>query len=276
MPERVETWWARRQWSKGTEKPYAVGQFRADWQQYPVLVRQFHPDLNAGITLSQIPPAADVWLLWQCDVGHQFVATPWEQRQKPGRSRRRSTWCPECAAGAVVRTPRPSSGPPPAKPRRVRPLCERSDAALREAGEPFASACAPARVSAAEADLEYRLAARLEFTAGHNAVRLARPFFDHLEAWPDIVLPELRVAIEYDTTGRDGLEHVGKREPIDKRKDRLLRAVGWEVVRIRTSKLHPLGPHDVVGAGISEKLIDRMLDELREVRGHLFVDCYLK
>ena len=56
--------------------PYAVGQFRVDWERYPVLVRQFHPDLNHGITLTQVPPAADVYLLWQCDVGHQFVATP--------------------------------------------------------------------------------------------------------------------------------------------------------------------------------------------------------
>ena len=95
MPEQVATWWARRQWSKGNDLPYAVGQFRGDWERYPVLIRQYHPDLNSGVTLTQIPPAADVWLLWQCDVGHQFVATPWEQRQRPGRSRRRSTWCPD-------------------------------------------------------------------------------------------------------------------------------------------------------------------------------------
>ena len=44
-----------------------------------------------------------------------------------------------------------------------------------------------------------------------NAVASARPFFDHLEVWPDIVIPELRIAVEYDSTGRHGLEHVGKR-----------------------------------------------------------------
>lgn len=276
MPEQVEAWWARRQWSKAAEKPYSVGQFRQEWQQYPVLVRQFHPDLNGGVALTQIPPAADVWLLWQCDVGHQFVATPWEQRQKPGRSRRRSTWCPECAEGAVIRTPRPAKPFAERKRKPPKPLCRNSDAPTRTVGDSFASACAPARASAAEADLEHRLAERLEFTSGATAVRLARPFFEHLEAWPDIIIPELRVAIEYDTTGRDGLEHVGKREPIDRRKDRLLRAVDWEVIRIRTGKLLPLGPHDIQASTISNKLIGRLLDELRESRGHLIVDCYLR
>lgn len=276
MPEQVEAWWARRQWSKQTDKPYSVGQYREQWQQYPVLVRQFHPDLNGGVTLSQIPPAADVWLLWQCDVGHQFVATPWEQRQKPGRSRRRSTWCPECATGAVIKTPKPAKPFEERKRKPPKPLCARSDASRRELGEAFASACTPARASAAEADLQFRLAERLDYTADATAVRLARPFFDHIEAWPDIIIPELRVAIEYDTTGRDGLEHVGKREPVDRRKDRALRAVGWEVIRVRTGKLLPLGPHDIQAGSISNKLIDRLLDELRDARGHLFVDCYLR
>lgn len=77
--------------------PYAVGEFRAEWASWPVLVRQYHPDWNAGVVLTQIPPAADVLLTWECDVGHVFVATPSEQRSRPGRERRRSVWCPECA-----------------------------------------------------------------------------------------------------------------------------------------------------------------------------------
>lgn len=109
VPESVEVWWSRRRWSKSTQTPYSVGQFRADWERYPVLIRQYHPDLNHGITLTQIPPAADVYLVWECDAGHRFVATPMEQRQRPTGSRRRSTWCPECAALAVRRrTPRAS------------------------------------------------------------------------------------------------------------------------------------------------------------------------
>ena len=280
MPESVDSWWARRQRSKGAAVPYEVGQFRTDWERYPVLVRQYHSDLNCGVALTQVPPAADVWLLWQCEVGHTFIATPWEQRQRPGTSRRRSTWCPECTAGATARLvrqpPRVSASPAPPAVRPARALCRRSDAHRHGEGDAFASVCAPARASAVEGDLHHRLAARLEFTEGMNAVRIRQPFFEHLEVWPDIVLPELRVAIEYDSTGRDGLEHVGKREPVDLRKDRMLRGVDWEVIRIRAGKLQPLGPHDLQASTVSERLIDRILDELRVIRGHLFVDCYLR
>ena len=95
------------------------------------------------------------------------------------------------------------------------------------------------------------LSERFAFTYDHSAIRLDRPFFDHVEAWPDIILPELRVAIEYDSTGRHGLEHVGPRQDTDRRKDRAVRAVGWEVVRIRTGRLPALGPYDLQVSGIS-------------------------
>ncbi|RIJ18710.1 hypothetical protein DZF97_01320, partial [Clavibacter nebraskensis] len=143
-------------------------------------------------------------------------------------------------------------------------------------GEPFASACAPPTASAVEERLRQDLAARLDHTPGLNAVRLARPFFEHLEAWPDILLPELRVAIEYDSTGRHGLEHVGRREEADRRKDRALRSAGWEVIRIRTGKLPPLGPYDLCVAGLTRSTVDQLLDRLREIRGPLFVDAYLR
>ncbi|WP_394768777.1 zinc-ribbon domain-containing protein [Lacisediminihabitans sp.] len=373
MPERVEQWWSRRQWSKGTTVPYEIGRFRADWERYPVLVRQYHPDLNHGITLTQVPPAADVYLVWQCDSGHRFVATPDEQRQRPGTSRRRSTWCPDCAALAVRRraptptaawksaAPESAASPPelapyacghPRDPDRIEAapggagpaddrcsLCLRLDSApvtrdellsivaprMRgqladetrvgrrytwlcpkghgsyeatiermlggsrcrtclharaaadrvEVGEAFSSPWAPATASAAEADLRQRLSTRLAVDLAQNAVRVPRPFFSHVEVWPDIVIAELRVAIEYDTTGRDGLEHVGRREQTDRRKDRLLRSAGWEVIRVRCGKLQPIGPHDIQASGVSATLIERVLDELREVRGDLIVNSYL-
>jgi very-short-patch-repair endonuclease len=265
MPEHVEAWWTRRQWSKAATVPYAVGEFRESWQQYPVLVRQYHPDLNHGLALTQVPPAADVYLLWECDAGHRFVATPWEQRQRPGRSRRRSTWCPECTAGAGGRIGARS---------RSRPLCSRSGTG--DPGEPITSPCAPRVASAAEARLKQLLTDRIEYREGLTAVRVARPFFDHLEVWPDIVLGDLRVAIEYDTTGRDGLEHVGTRETVDKRKDRLLRQVEWEVIRVRCGKLQPIGPWDVPASGVSRRVVDAILDQLRAIRGDLIVNSYLR
>lgn len=263
MPEHVETWWSRRQWSKGRAIPYAVGEYRDTWETFPVLARQYHPDLNSGIVLTQVPPAADVWLLWQCDMGHLFVATPTEQRHRPGRSRRRSSWCPECSGLA--------SSERPSKSRTD--LCTKSDAVRHPVGAAFQSLCAPSSASAAEPLLRQKLADRLPLVEC-NAVRVRQPFFTHLEVWPDIVLPDLMVAIEYDTTGRDGLEHVGRREDVDRRKDRLLRNVQWEVIRVRTGKLKALGPYDVSG-GVSNRTVDRIIDRLREIRGDLIVDSWL-
>ncbi|MDO9397339.1 MAG: zinc-ribbon domain-containing protein, partial [Herbiconiux sp.] len=116
MPESVSAWWERRRRSKACDVPYPVGTYRSAWRRYPVLVQQFHPEFNEGRTLSQIPPAADVYLTWQCDVGHVFVATPSEQRDRPGGQRRRSVWCPTCSElatpGRLPLPPREPAVPP--------------------------------------------------------------------------------------------------------------------------------------------------------------------
>ncbi|MDT0180235.1 zinc-ribbon domain-containing protein [Microbacterium sp. ARD31] len=282
MPERVQDWWARRQFSRGRDVPYDVGTYREAWASFPALIRQYHPELNAGIVLTQIPPAADVLLLWQCDAGHLFVATPTEQRTRPGRQRRRSAWCPECSALAIGAPPRRVEGAEAvatavARPGRARPsrgVCPKTPALA--VGEAFVSGCAPRPASAVEARVRADLFARLGVTAGRNAVRVSRPFFDHLEVWPDMLLPELRIAVEYDSTGRHGLEHVGQREETDRRKDRMLRAAGWEVVRLRTAKLVPLGPYDIALSGWNRRSLDRLIDAFREIRGPLMVDAYLQ
>jgi very-short-patch-repair endonuclease len=268
----VEAWWARRQFSRATDVPYAVGTYRSAWAPFPALIRQYHPELNAGITLTQIPPAADVLLLWQCEVGHVFAATPGEQRNRPRGERRRSSWCPECLLGAKPPRIHPADAPARVRTSRARRLC----AATPDlpAGEPFVSSCAPAPGSAVEALLRQDLVERLEFTTGLNAVRVRRPFFDHLEVWPDIVIPELRIAVEYDSPGRHGLEHVGRREASDLRKDRTLRAAGWEVVRIRTGKLEKLGPYDLQVGSTGKKTMALLLDAFREIRGELIVEAY--
>jgi len=285
MSEGVEAWWARRQFTHGTDVPFPVGTYREAWAPYPALIRQYHPELNAGITLTQIPPAAEVLLLWQCEVGHLFAATPGEQRQRPGRERRRSSWCPECAVLAKPPRLRPARTEAPAtagarpsgaaRPRAAptaKPLCPKTPQLA--VGETFASECAPATASAVEAQLRHDLAERLEFTPGLTAVRVARPFFEHLEVWPDIVIPELRIAVEYDSTGRHGLEHVGRRQDADLRKDRTLRAARWEVVRIRTGRLEKLGPWDLQVSGTGRKTLAGLLDTFRAIRGELIVEAY--
>ncbi|WP_408912942.1 hypothetical protein [Clavibacter sepedonicus] len=198
-----------------------------------------------------------------------------------GRDRRGKDGTPSAAAPADADHPasadRPAArvaAPPPARARRSPAVCAKTPDL--PVGEPFASACAPPPASAVEERLRQDLAARLECMSPLNAVRLARPFFEHLEAWPDILLPELRVAIEYDSTGRHGLEHVGRREEADRRKDRALRAAGWEVIRIRTGKLPPLGPYDLCVSGLTRGTVDQLLDRLREIRGPFLVDAYLR
>ncbi len=275
VTDTVQIWWARRQFSKGLPVPYERGTYRSEWAAYPELIRQYHPELNHGIALSQVPLAADVLLCWECRVGHRFAATPTEQRERPGRVRRMSAWCPECSSLA---RPQPVVlGEARAVPRRVRPpapaLCGKTPA-LRP-GEAFRSVCAPAPASAAEGRLRQLLSARLTVGGDANAVKIARPFFRHTEVWPDIVLPELRIAIEYDTVGRHGLEHVGKRQDADLRKDRHLRAAGWEVVRVRTGRLEPLGPHDLQMPSVTRRGVERIIDALRDIRGALLVDAYL-
>jgi hypothetical protein len=103
---------------------------------------------------------------------------------------------------------------------------------------------------------------------------VTRPFFERLEVWPDIVIPELRIAIEYDTVGRHGLEHVGPKEESDRRKDRALRAVRWEVVRIRCGRLAPIGPYDLHAASVTPRLLDRVASTLAEIRGDLIIRAY--
>ncbi len=288
VPERVQAWWARRQWSKGLEVPYPLGAYRAAWAAFPALVRQYHPDLNDGIALSQVPPAADVLLLWQCDAGHRFAATPAEQRLRPGRERRRSAWCPDCTERAnptrAVALPLRDDVTKPAvsanavlRARRApRPqrLCGKTPDVT--VGEAFVSVCAPKPASAVEGRVRADLRERLNLSEKLNAVRVARPFFDHLEVWPDFVFPELRIAVEYDSIGRHGLEHVGRREDADRRKDRALRGAGWEVVRLRTGRLEPLGPHDLQLASWNRAALDRLVEAFRGIRGSFLVDAYVR
>jgi hypothetical protein len=247
--------------------------YEAAWAPFPALQRQYRPWLNAGLQLSQIPPTAEVLLLWECDTGHRFAATPSEQRNRPGRERRRSAWCPDCTALAKPPVVRPRDAPR-RPPRRAKPLCRKTPPV--DVGTAFSSVCAPKPASIVEQELRAALVDRLTFTGGVNAVKVGRPFFEHVEVWPDISIPELRVAIEYDSSGRYGLEHVGKREAADRRKDRTLRAARWEVVRVRTGKLERLGQHDLQMAAVGPRGVDRIVDELRTIRGAISVDQLLR
>ena len=80
------------------------------------------------------------------------------------------------------------------------------------------------------------LFARLGVTPGLNAVRVGRPFFDHLEVWPDILLPELRIAVEYDSTAGSGWSmSASGRSPIGARTACCVRRTGRSCASARAS-----------------------------------------
>lgn len=293
MPRSLEEWWQRRQRVTGTAVPYEVGRYRDAWSPYRALVEQFRPERNGELVLSQIPPAADVYLVWVCSIGHEFVATPAEQRGRPGRARASRSWCPVCATPSLLppapRWPRlHNSGDAPgdsvtrAGARRVELAVPDSTPELWRTAEEvapgtaFRSARASRATSAAEGRLRALLAERLDVDLSLTAVRTRTPFFGRLEVWPDIVIAELGIAIELDTIGRNADEHVGRREVADRRKDRLLAEVGWSVIRMRCRPLRALGPDDLEVAGVSRAAVDALIGRMIETRGALLVHAYAR
>ena len=293
MPQSVEQWWERRQRVTGLAVPSPIGRFRDAWAPFTVLVEQYRPDRNYELVLSQIPPAADVYLVWVCSVGHEFVATPAEQRGRPGRTRSSRSWCPVCStpsllpparkwpslhisgdavAGRVARMPVRRVPPPHRLPT---PELWRSVDDVRP-GEAFRSERAPRATSAAEGRLRALIGDRLDLDLTASAIRVRTPFFGRLEVWPDVIMPELAIAVEFDTVGRNGDEHVGARERADRRKNQLLAEVGWHVVRLRCRPLRALGRDDLVVAGVSHAAVDALIDRMGEVRGHLLVQAYVR
>lgn len=291
MPWSVEQWWQRRQRITGLAVPSPIGRYRDAWAPFTALVEQYRPERNHDLVLSQIPPAADVYLVWVCSVGHEFVATPAEQRARPGRTRSSRSWCPVCATPSLLppapRWPRlHNSGDAAAdgdirmpvrrvasRPSTPAPELRRSAEGVPP-GEAFRSDRAPRATSAAEGRLRALIAERLDVDLSATAVRVRTPFFGRLEVWPDVIVPELAIAIELDTVGRNGDEHVGRRERADRRKDQLLAEVGWHVVRLRCRPLRPLGPDDLVVAGVSAAAVEALIERIGEVRGPLFVAAY--
>ncbi|MBB5616585.1 zinc-ribbon domain-containing protein [Microcella frigidaquae] len=291
MPRSVEEWWQRRQHVTGLAVPYPVGRYRDAWTPYTALVEQFRPERNGELVLSQIPPAADIWLVWVCTLGHEFVATPAEQRGRPGRSRASRSWCPVCATPSLLppapRWPRLHNSGDATHRSPVRPSARRVEgigtasnpelwrsAEVVAPGTAFRSAEASRATSAGEGRLRALVAERLSVDLSLNAVRVRTPFFGRLEVWPDIVIAELGIAVELDTIGRAADEHIGRREAADRRKDRLLGEVGWSVIRMRCRPLRALGPDDLEVAGVSNTAVDALIERMVETRGALLVRAY--
>lgn len=129
--------------------------------------------------------------------------------------------------------------------------------------------------SQVEQRLRMLLGERIRLHHRVNAVRTARMFYGKQEVWPDILVPQLRIAVEYDDPGRSRRAHLGLKEASDVEKDEALREVGWEVIRIRAGGLEALGPYSIVCRNLTIAVADEVVSIMRRIRGDAAVDALL-
>ena len=145
--------------------------------------------------------------------------------------------------------------------------------AAREAGLAFMKPGLKVGTSQVEQRLRLLLGERIRLHHRVNAVRTARMFYGKQEVWPDILVPQLRIAIEYDDPGRSRRAHRGLKEASDLEKDEALREVGWEVIRIRAGGLEPFGPYSIVCRTLTVAVVDEVVAVMRRIRGDAAVDA---
>jgi very-short-patch-repair endonuclease len=181
---------------------------------------------------------------WICTRGHsRYTASVNQALTGPG--------CPKCTKNA------------------------QAPAARFEGGVPFMKPGLKTRTSQAEQRLRMLLGERIRLPHRVNAIRISRTFFGKPEVWPDIIIPALRVAIEYDDPGRDKSLHRGLKEASDREKDAALAEVGWEVIRVRSGGLAAPGPHSIVCAGVTGAVVDEIMRQLAGIRGESAVAALL-
>ncbi|MFF2369239.1 hypothetical protein [Agromyces sp. NPDC058110] len=180
--------------------------------------------------------------LWQCPRGHdRYPATVSDVLTGTG--------CAKCRANAAA------------------------PAALREAGLAFMKPGLKTRTSMTEQRLRTMLGERIRLHHRVNAVHIARTFFGRSEVWPDVLVPQLRIAVEYDDPGRSRRAHLGMKEASDLEKDEALAEVGWEVIRIRAGGLDSLGSNSIVCRTLTEPVVDAVVERMRALRGDAAVDA---
>lgn len=145
--------------------------------------------------------------------------------------------------------------------------------AVQEAGVAFMKPGLRVGTSQTEQRLRMLLGERIRLHHRVNAVRIARTFFGRQEVWPDILVPQLRIAIEYDDPGKSRRAHRGMKQVSDLEKDEALREVGWEVIRIRAGGLEPLGPYSIVCRTLAVEHVDQVIALARRIRGDAAVDA---
>lgn len=203
------------------------------------LLRRVVPAQRARLTIeTRIGAEYD----WRCERGHdRFTATVREALTSPG--------CPKCRRNAAG----PSAG--------------------REAGLAYIHHGLRTRTSATEQRLRTLLGERIRLHHRVNAVRIARTFYGRQEVWPDILVPQLRIAVEYDDPGRSRRAHAGLKAASDREKDEALHEVGWEVIRIRAGGLEAISPTSIVCRALTVDVVDEVVAMMRRLRGDAAVDA---
>lgn len=248
---------ARRATLRSTPRP---GHSFADL--FPDAAAEWHPTLNGELTAFGARPASQKRVWWLCTAGHVWNVSP--------ANRQRGEQCPDCdeARRATAKaTPKPGQSlgelhrgiaaewhptlNAPLTAADVNPGARKKRWwQCKAAGHVWSAPphkrvdrgdgcpqCATIGVSARQLRLEYELAAAgLAVVHGHPPI----PVPQRRAIRADIVVPELRLIVEYD-----GVRFHATLDRRDRRQTAALNESGWTVLRVRELPLHGLGGHEV-------------------------------
>jgi hypothetical protein len=244
--------------TRSTPKPGASLEDR-----HPDIAAEWHPTKNAPLTAANVNPGSKTKRWWKClECSHEWEATP-------GHRTVRGQGCPECSVERQRRTrskPKPGESLAEKKPELaaewhptlnlpvtpfdVRPRggafawwqCRfghvwRAKVAPRAVGIGCPQ-CSIIGVSERETRLKYELAATgLPVDPDHLPIAVdgrRRP------VKADIVIPDLRLVIEYD-----GSYYHASKTKADRAQSAALEGAGWTVLRVREQPLPSIGGHEV-------------------------------
>lgn len=218
----------------------------------PVCMLVHETQRSRAELMRRVSPAQRAALANETRIGAEY-----EWRCARGHDRYRSTIVDQLTGTACVKCRQSAAAP----------------AALAEAGVPYMNPGLRVGTSITEHRLKAMLAERIRLNHRVNTIRIARTFHGRREVWPDIIVPELRLTVEYDDPGRSRRAHRGLKAGTDADKDDALREVGWEVIRVRAGGLGPLGPNSIVCSALSEAVADEIVQRMRAIRGDAAVEA---